>query len=214
MRTCSSFFLSHFFPTAAEGATAGPCGRRYGGSHRTELRTAEWRCTLALPPLPFPRTAALLACTAASRLCTACLDDAAPDALGEYPRASGLGAEHPIETPYFRPHGCEAVGQRDGTSFCGRKKKRRSTGTKVASTKLYGHRARGDAHHAGAAAEGGRVDWSGGAGWCGRAGDCRQFCCAAAAGEEEGVRMGVVLVDGGAEVGTRPLKAAAAGARR
>jgi len=75
------------------------------------------------PPPPSPRTAALLACTAASRLCTACLDGVAPDALLEYPRASGLGAEHPIETPYFRPHGCEAVGQSDGTSFCGRKKK-------------------------------------------------------------------------------------------
>jgi len=75
------------------------------------------------PPPPSPRTAALLACTAASRLCTACLDGVAPDALLEYPRASGLRAEHPIETPYFRPHGCEAVGQSDGTSFCGRKKK-------------------------------------------------------------------------------------------
>jgi len=70
----------------------------------------------ATPP-PSPRTAALLACTAASRLCTACLDGAAPDALGEYPLDSGLGAEHPIETPYFRPHGCENVGQSDGTSF-------------------------------------------------------------------------------------------------
>jgi len=124
---------------------------------------------------PSPRTAALLACTAASRLCTACLDGAAPDALREYPRTSGLGAEHPIETPYFRPHGCEVVGQSDGTSFRGRKKKRRSTGTKVACTKLYGQCAPGDAHHAGAAAEGGRVDWSGGAGWCHRAGDSRQF---------------------------------------
>jgi len=51
------------------------------------------------PPPPPPRTAALLAYAAALRLCTAGLDGAAPDALGEYPRVAEGEAAHPIETP-------------------------------------------------------------------------------------------------------------------
>jgi len=67
-------------------ATFGPCGCRYGGSHRNESGTARRLCSRA-PPAPLTLTAALLNDVAASRLCAVRLEGSAPDALmGRPPR--------------------------------------------------------------------------------------------------------------------------------